>query len=78
MTHAVHPLSGWTAISPFSISDSISSQSQPSTPPVLKVRFLPYMSGSGRTSSYYENGIIRRNFTYPCSPETNGKDISHA
>ena len=27
----------------------ISSQSQPSTPPVLKVRFLPYICGKGKT-----------------------------
>ena len=31
-----------------SMRERISAQSQPSTPPVLKVRFLPYISGRGR------------------------------
>lgn len=38
---------GVVSILPCSISFKISSQSQPSTPPVLKVRFLPYISGRG-------------------------------
>ena len=40
--------SGSVSSLPSAMSFSVSSQSQPSTPPVLKVRFLPYMSGSGR------------------------------
>ena len=40
-------ISGSVLILPSDISFRVSSQSQPSTPPVLKVRFLPYISGSG-------------------------------
>ena len=41
-------ISGVVSILPCSMSERISSQSQPSTPPVLKIRFLPYISGRGR------------------------------
>ena len=45
---------GVVSILPCSMSCSTSSQSHPSTTPVLNVRFLPYMSDSGSTcgSSY--------------------------
>ena len=42
-------ISGVVSSSPAAISRRISAQSQPSTPPVLKVRFLPYISGRGST-----------------------------
>ena len=41
-------ISGVVSIFPISIKRSISAQSQPSTPPVLKIRFFPYISGKGR------------------------------
>ena len=41
-------ISGVVSIFPAAIRSRIPAQSQPSTPPVLKVRFLPYMSGRGR------------------------------
>lgn len=47
-------MSGRASNSPAEMCASISPQRQPSTPPVLKVRFLPYMSGRGSVcaSSY--------------------------
>ena len=41
-------MSGETSSPSSAISRRIAAQSQPSTPPVLNVRFLPYMSGRGR------------------------------
>ena len=38
---------GVVSIFPWAIKSRISPQSHPSTPPVLKMRFLPYISGSG-------------------------------
>lgn len=38
---------GVVSIFPWDIKSRISPQSHPSTPPVLKMRFLPYISGSG-------------------------------
>jgi len=40
-------ISGSVLIFPSAISCNVSSQSHPSTPPVLKIRFFPYISGSG-------------------------------
>ena len=40
---------GVVSIFPSSIRLRISAQSQPSTPPVLKVKFLPYISGKGKS-----------------------------
>lgn len=39
---------GVVSIFPSSIKCRIVTQSQPSTPPVLKIRFLPYISGKGK------------------------------
>lgn len=40
-------MSGVVSILPCAISCRISAQSQASTPPVLKIRFFPYISGRG-------------------------------
>ena len=49
MRIAIEVLSSNSCIfSSSAMSFSVSAQSQPSTPPVLKVRFLPYISGRGK------------------------------
>ena len=52
-------IKGSVLILPCAINCKVFSQSQPSTPPVLKIKFFPYMSGSGKTcGSSYKATIV--------------------